>query len=133
VAELTPLQQRYSDRLIESQSALWSSLLTAEALFLGLAPILSAAADRQDRILWTVFLAAGLTSAALLVWNFVATRNIFLRIGQILHEVRRPEHDDVADAGRLHRRNRTRERVTLFLMAVQLTIILIRSIASVYE
>ena len=133
MAELTPLQARYSDKVAETQSALWSALLTAEAIFLSLVPLLSADRARTAPALWTAFVAAGLVSCVLLVWNFVATRNVFLKIGQILHEVRRRGEDDVAAAARLHGQNRTRERLTLVLMSGQLALILIANVSGLYR
>jgi hypothetical protein len=64
-------------------------------------------------------IAVALGCGTLLVLNFVATRNTHLKIGQVLTERRPPSEDDIRQAGRLFDRLRTRERLTLALLAIQ--------------
>jgi hypothetical protein len=118
MAELTPLESRYLDKALDTQLALWTALLQVEGLLLAVASVFASLAPSQA-LPAILIIATTLACGTLLIWNFVSTRNMYLKIGQTLGEKRPPSGGDIPQAGRLFRRLRTRERVVLTLLTLQ--------------
>lgn len=118
MAELTPLEARYLDKALDTQLALWSALLQVEGLLLVVASVFAALAPSQALPAIVVIVAA-LAAGTLLAWNFTATRNTYLKIGQTLNRRRSPSEEDIPQAARLFSRLRRTERVVFALLALQ--------------
>ncbi len=133
MAEIPPMQIRYLDKAHETQATLWSALLSGEALLIAVAPLLAASASRSVRIPSIALVAVGIIVIWLLIWNFVSTRNVYFKIGAIVSEKRAPSESDVPDANKLSREVRTRERLAIFLLALQGAVLLVTVIRVAYQ
>ena len=118
MAELTPLESRYLDKALDTQLALWTALLQVEGLLLAVASLFASLAPSQA-LPAILIIATTLVCGTLLIWNFVSTRNMYLKIGQTLSEKCSPSRGDIPQAGGLFSRLRMRTRVALTLLAFQ--------------
>ncbi len=132
MVDVTPLQLRYMDKALETQLALWAALMSIQGLFLAVAPILAIFVPKPTLIIPAVLVTC-LVAGGLLVWNFVAARGTFLKIGQILTEVRAPSADDKKRADDLFREVRTREKVVLWLLVLQVALLISISLMVAYR
>jgi Na+/melibiose symporter-like transporter len=124
VPELTPIEARYLDKAQQTQESLWSALIAAESFLLAVAPLVGLLGPQNARSA-SIFLAVlSVLSVALLIWNFVSTRNQYFKIGQTITQRRAPSADDISASGRLHDQVRLRERLALILIALQLCLVL---------
>ena len=132
MAEVTPMQLRYMDKALETQLALWTALISIQGLFLAVAPILAILVPRPTLVVPGIVVTC-LIAGGLLVWNFVAARGTFLKIGQTLTEVRAPSADDRKQAADLFREVRTREKVVLWLLVLQVVLVVSVSMMVAYR
>jgi hypothetical protein len=132
MAELTPMQSRYLDKALDTQLALWSALLQVEGLLLAVASIFASLAPGPAPLA-IVIVVSTLVCGTMLVWNFLSTRNTYLKIGQILTERRPQSESDISEAGQLFRRVRTREKATLVLLVIQVLLVIWASLRMAYR
>jgi Na+/melibiose symporter-like transporter len=125
VVELSPTEARYADKALETQTALWSALIAAESFLLALAPLLALTAPQEVQPFAAYVCAMSLVSVGLLIWNFISTRELFLKVGRTLSETRAPSSADVPNAVRVHRQVRLRELLAVLLLVGQFVLILI--------
>ena len=117
-------EQRLLDITREANYALWNALLTFNAILIGVFSAVAIYSSLTTRLCLAALVLASMISAALLIMNFHALRNLFRSMGQTGIEgegrLPQPEKDRQLDqAVTRHGRCNLRENVVIWIHAVQ--------------
>lgn len=121
MASLSPVQQHFINKTLESNFALWNALLTVNGIILtafSILPIVSAAVNRSISLF---LVACCFVSLLLVIWNFLVTKEHYLKVGQMLFDPQsRLSEEDRKDNSRTEKRQYRnvyrREKAALFLL-----------------
>lgn len=128
MANLNPVEEHFINKTLESNFALWNALLTVNGIILtafSILPIVSTAVNKQVSLL---LVACCFVSLLLVIWNFLVTKDHYLKIGQMLL-TSEPELSEEQRKGNIRAENRQyynvhrREKATLFLLLVESALI----------
>jgi len=79
-------QQQVTDRYLQSSFGLWSALLTVNGILLASFSLVKSKADSSNSFLVQVVVGACVISLVLLVYNFLATKLTYYRIGKVMSD-----------------------------------------------
>jgi len=79
-------QQIVTDRYLQSRFGLWSALLTVNGILLAVFPLVQSKTGSSNNILVQVVVGACVISLILLVYNFLATKQTYYRIGEVMSD-----------------------------------------------
>jgi len=79
-------QQQVTDRYLQSSFNLWSALLTVNGILLAAFSLAKSKTDSSNSILIQVVVGAWVISLVLLVYNFLATKLTYYRIGKVISD-----------------------------------------------
>ena len=79
-------QQQVTDRYLQSSFGLWSALLTVNGILLASFSLVKSKADSSNSFLIQVVVGACVISLVLLVYNFLATKLTYYRIGKVMSD-----------------------------------------------
>jgi hypothetical protein len=124
MAGLSPIQQHFINKTLESNFALWNALLTVNGIMLTAFTILPLVSPAPNKTISLSLVASCLVSLLLMVWNFLATNRHYRQVGRMLSgspadltdEQRRA---NIAAEIRQHRNNLLREQLALWLLVGQ--------------
>ncbi len=120
MANLSPVHQHFINKALESNFALWNALLTVNGVMLTAFSILPMVSPGTNKLVSLLLVAFCFVSLLLLVWNFLVTKEHYLKIGQMLstpvadlsEEQRKKK---LKAENRQHRNVRLREKAVLYL------------------
>ena len=84
MARLSPVQEHFINKALESNFALWNALLTVNGVMLTAFSILPMVSPGANKLVSLLLVACCFISLLLLVWNFLVTKEHYLKIGQML-------------------------------------------------
>ena len=79
-------QQQVTDRYLQSSFGLWSALLTVNGILLAAFSLVKSKTDSSNSFLIQVVVGACVISLVLLVYNFLATKLTYYRIGKVMSD-----------------------------------------------
>ena len=123
-------QQQVTDRYLQSSFGLWSALLTVNGILLAMFSLVQPKMDSLNITLIQVLVGACAISMILLVYNFLATKLTYFRIGMVMadDEAELTEKEKDIDIRRSLSRRKCiilSERICLLLLIFESVIILL--------
>lgn len=120
MANLSPVQQHFINKALESNFALWNALVTVNGVMLTAFSILPMVSPGTNKFVSLLLVACCFVSLLLLVWNFLVTKEHYREIGEMLStpELELAEGQrkkNLKAENRQHRNVRLRERAVLLL------------------
>jgi hypothetical protein len=79
-------QQQVTDRYLQSSFGLWSALLTVNGILLAVFSLVQSKTGSSNSVLIQVVVGACVISLILLVYNFLATKLTYYRIGKVISD-----------------------------------------------
>ena len=122
---LTPVQQYFLEKAVESRLALWNALLTVNGIMLtgfSLIPVISQGPIRWKWLL-VIVVASCLVSLWLLVWNFSEMKTHYEKLGSVVSGESLPDKEqksrDIKKEKQRHWMAHLRETTVLSLFFLQ--------------
>jgi hypothetical protein len=121
MANLSPVQQHFINKALESNFALWNALLTVNGIMLTAFSILPMVSPAANKLLSLLLVACCSISLLLLVWNFLVTKQHYLEIGQMISRLEADlsagqKRENIRAEKRQHRNVQLREKAALLLL-----------------
>ena len=121
MANLSPVEEHFISKTLESDFALWNALLTVNGIILtafSILPIVSTAVNRRISLL---LVACCFVSLLLVIWNFLVTKKHYLKVGQMLFNPQSRLTEDerkknIRTENRQYRNVHRREKAALLLL-----------------
>lgn len=128
MANLAPVEEYFADKAVESNFALWNALLTVNGIILTAFSILPMVSPAVNRSVSLFLVTCCFVSLLLVVWNFLVTKEHYLKIGQTLFA---PESElteeqrkrNIKAEKRQYRNVHRREKAALLLLLGESTLI----------
>lgn len=79
-------QQQVTDRYLQSSFGLWSALLNVNGILLAVSLLVQSKTGSSNSVFIQVVVGACVISLILLVWNFLATKVTYYRIGKVMSD-----------------------------------------------
>jgi len=126
--EMEERRSQITDRFLQSTFGLWNALLTVNGILFA-AIFAIGATSKEDSITFSVLIGACFLSIALLVYNFVATKVTYYRIGQIVNDENyniseKKQKRDICQALFRHTFIQISEFACLFLLLIEAVLII---------
>jgi hypothetical protein len=123
-------QQKVVDRYLQSSFGLWSALLTVNGILLAVFSLVQSKTGSLNSILVQVVVGACVISLILLVYNFLATKLTYYRIGEVMsdEEAELTKEDKDSNIRKALSRGKfviISERACLVLLALEAAIVLL--------
>lgn len=84
MANLSRAEEHFVNKAVESNFALWNALLTVNGIILTAFSILPMVSTSVNKRVSLLLVACCFVSLLLVVWNFLVTKEHYLKIGQML-------------------------------------------------
>lgn len=130
MASLSPVEEHFINKALESNFALWNALLTVNGIMLTAFSILPVVTPSVNKRISLVLVACCSISLLLVVWNFFITREQYLKIGRMLSEsdtnlTEEKRKTNIERANRQHRNVHLRETAALLLLLGEVGLIVL--------
>lgn len=123
-------QEQIADRLLQASFGLWNALITVNGILLAAVSVVQVLEPDAPPFLVLALIAGCVCSLALLVYNHVATKSVYFRIGEVLSDEGEDLSDekrrtDIQNTVKLHRRVRFSENACLTLLVIEAALVFV--------
>lgn len=125
---INPVEKYFVEKTSEANYSLWNALLTINGIFISALGLVTAFSTRLNIALTSIFVSFSSISMLLILWNYVATKNHYLKVGKTLgnpncelNESRRKDNIDTAI--KIHKHNFYRETVVVIFLLIEIELI----------
>ena len=129
MSQINPVEKYFAEKTSEANYSLWNALLTINGVFISVFALATAFSTRLNIALTSIFVSFSAISMLLILWNYISTKNHYLKVGKILrnpnYELNESKRKDNVDrAIRIHKYNFYRENIVIVFLLIEIGLII---------
>jgi len=128
VTEINPVEKYFAEKTSEANYGLWNALLTINGIFISAFSLGIAFSTRFNIALTSIFVSFCSISMLLILWNYISTKNHYLKAGKILgnlnYKLKESKQKTNVDSSiRRHKHNIYRENIVIVFLLIEIGLI----------
>lgn len=128
MTEIKPVEKYFAEKTSEANYGLWNALLTINGIFISAISLATGFSTRLNMTFTSIFVSFCSISMVLILWNYISTKNHYLRIGKmltdpnyVLNESKQKANIDTSI--RIHKQNIYRELIVIVFLLIEIGLI----------